>query len=61
MSKGFPCLITVINNEVVSKEHFNSFKHYVKRSKKPELFFELLKSSIKNLEKENNEFTNRNR
>ncbi len=48
-TKGYPRLIKIENRKLLVKEHYNSFKYYVKRNKKPEDFFSLLKKSIKNL------------
>ncbi|WP_299836256.1 hypothetical protein [uncultured Tenacibaculum sp.] len=47
-----PKLVKIKNKEIITKEHFNSYRHYVKRNNNPEAFFELLNSSIKNLENE---------
>lgn len=50
-SKSYPQLIKIDDENIIRKEHYNSFKHYVRRNNNPDHFFELIDSSIKNLEK----------
>ena len=45
----FPRIVKIGDNGLIVKEHFNSFKHYVKREKDPDAFISLAQRSIKNL------------
>ncbi len=51
-TKGFPCLVKIIDGDIITKQHYNSFKYYVKRNKDLESFFSLLRRSINNLKNE---------
>jgi hypothetical protein len=50
-SKSLPQLVKIDGKNILKKEHYNSFKHYIRRKNDIDPFFELIESSIKNLEK----------
>lgn len=50
-SKSYPKLVKIDGENILRKQHYNSFKHYIRRNNNPVPFFELIESSIKNLEK----------
>lgn len=52
-AKSLPQLIKIEGKNIIQKEHYNSFKYYVRRNNDAESFYELIESSIKNLEREN--------
>lgn len=52
-TKAYPRLVKVNGKEVISKEHYNSFKYYVKRNDDMGSFVSLLIKSINNLKDEN--------
>ena len=49
LNKSYPRLAKIQDNNVVSKEHYNSFKNLYKRRNDIENFFDLIEKSIKNL------------
>jgi len=51
-TKAYPVLVKVKGKEVIKKEHYNSFKYYVKRNNDVESFFLLLEKSVNNLKNE---------
>jgi hypothetical protein len=50
-TKNLPQLVKVDGKNTIVKEHYNSFKYYIRRTNNADGFFELIESSIKNLEK----------
>ncbi|WP_160129682.1 hypothetical protein [Kordia antarctica] len=49
--KSLPKLVKIDGNNLLVKEHYNSFKHCIRRTNNTNRFFELIESSIQNLEK----------
>ena len=49
--KSLPKLVKIDGENLITREHYNSFKHYIRRNNDADHFFELIDSSIKNLEK----------
>ena len=47
--KAYPRLILIHNKELIIKDHYSSFKHYVKKKKDVKRFSEEIQKSIKNL------------
>jgi hypothetical protein len=50
-SKSLPQLVKIDGENILKREHYNSFKHYIRRTNNVDGFFELIDSSIKNLGK----------
>ena len=50
-AKCYPRLIKINKNELIHKEHYNSFKNLVRRNKSYAEFHKLLDASIKNLKR----------
>ncbi|MGH1383792.1 hypothetical protein [Kordia sp.] len=50
--KSLPQLAKIIDEYPLRKVHYNSFKHYVRRKKDTDSFYELIERSIKNLKEE---------
>jgi len=50
-AKSLPQLVKIDGKNIIVKEHYNSFKHYIRRNDNSVPFFELIESSVKNLEK----------
>ncbi|WP_298517023.1 hypothetical protein [uncultured Kordia sp.] len=49
-AKSLPQLVKIDGKNILKKEHYNSFKHYIRRNNDADSFFKLIESSIKNLE-----------
>jgi hypothetical protein len=52
-SHGYPSVVKIMNDKLIVKKHFNSFKHLYKRNNDIKTFYGLLERSIKNLKNEN--------
>lgn len=50
-ANSLPQLVKIEGKNTIVKQHYSSFKHYVKRNNDTDNFFKLIESSIKNLEK----------
>lgn len=50
-NKCFPRLVKIDGKNVITKEHYNSFKSLVKRNNDSNAFFDLIERSIQNLKK----------
>lgn len=47
--KSYPKLIKIEGKNIIRKEHYNSFKHYIRRKNDEASFYELIARSIENL------------
>lgn len=54
-NKSYPRLAKIQDDNVISKEHYNSFKYYYKRNNNIKGFLSLLNQSINNLNRNDNE------
>jgi len=50
LGKSFPRLVKIEDKNLISKEHYNSFKHYYRRKDDIDSFLGLIEASIQNLE-----------